>query len=212
MIYFLPPTTELVRDSIRDNPDKLGAIVTPNHGYVLQDGCRVIADNGCFSKKWKPDWWWSWINNLYDLHSDKIVFATCPDVVDLSGSETHLPTLDLWDYWAPRMKDAGIPVAFVCQKGATWRNVPTDADAYFIGGDNDFKLGDDALGIGRHFCSDRWVHMGRVNSLKRTLLAKNFGCDSVDGTFVSFGPNKNLPKVLRWVDAANAYSLEDLWG
>lgn len=44
------------------------------------------------------------------------------------------------------------------------------------------------------------VHMGRVNSLRRLRYAQEIGCHTADGTFVKFGPAKNLPRMLRWLD------------
>lgn len=45
----------------------------------------------------------------------------------------------------------------------------------------------------------KWVHMGRVNSGKRYRYAEAIGCDSVDGSYLRFGPDTNLPKLLSWV-------------
>jgi hypothetical protein len=42
------------------------------------------------------------------------------------------------------------------------------------------------------------VHMGRLNSETRHDYARHIGCDSVDGTYLVFGPDKNLPKLLSW--------------
>lgn len=42
--------------------------------------------------------------------------------------------------------------------------------------------------------------MGRVNSGKRLKLADNWGCDTADGTFLAFGPDKNLPRLLAWLE------------
>jgi hypothetical protein len=50
----------------------------------------------------------------------------------------------------------------------------------------------------------KWVHMGRVNSLKRYRYAKLIGCDSADGTFVAVAPDVNLPIALGWSDAVEA--------
>ncbi len=54
-----------------------------------------------------------------------------------------------------------------------------------------------------------WVHMGRVNSWARLRYARQTGCDSADGTYLAFGPSKNLPKLLRWLDEVNDQGL--LW-
>jgi hypothetical protein len=48
------------------------------------------------------------------------------------------------------------------------------------------------------------VHMGRVNSLKRYRYAELIGCDSADGTYITNGPDINLPKVLGWGPAVRA--------
>jgi hypothetical protein len=42
--------------------------------------------------------------------------------------------------------------------------------------------------------------MGRVNSLRRLRYAADIGCDSVDGTYLAFGPDQNLPTLLTWID------------
>lgn len=42
--------------------------------------------------------------------------------------------------------------------------------------------------------------MGRVNSRSRLKIAEWFGCDSADGTYLAYGPDKNLPKLLKWLD------------
>jgi hypothetical protein len=41
--------------------------------------------------------------------------------------------------------------------------------------------------------------MGRVNSLRRHRYAAAIGCDSADGTYLTRGPDENLPKLLGWV-------------
>ena len=56
--------------------------------------------------------------------------------------------------------------------------------ALFIGGaTNEFKLGPEVEAIvaeGRQ--RGIWIHMGRVNSLRRLVYAASIGCDSIDGT------------------------------
>ena len=60
-----------------------------------------------------------------------------------------------------------------------------DFDCLFIGGDDAFK----ESGLIRRTCREakrrrKWVHMGRVNGLRRLLIALDFGVDSVDGTYL----------------------------
>lgn len=47
----------------------------------------------------------------------------------------------------------------------------------------------------------KWVHMGRVNTRARLRRARDVGCDSVDGTLLAQGAERNLPPLLRWLDA-----------
>lgn len=42
--------------------------------------------------------------------------------------------------------------------------------------------------------------MGRVNSGRRLRTAAWFGADSVDGTYLAFGPDTNLPRIQGWLD------------
>jgi hypothetical protein len=49
--------------------------------------------------------------------------------------------------------------------------------------------------------------MGRVNSLRRLRLAARDGYDSVDGTFLAFGPDKNLPRLLAYLRRATEPTL-----
>lgn len=134
----------------------------------------------------------------------------------------HAATAELSRQWIPAMKQLGFRVAYVLQDGCTVDEVPwAEIDAVFIGGSDDWKVG--PAGLDRHGNplgevpvaplvaearrQGKWVHMGRVNSRKRYLFANRMleltglgqgGCDSVDGTYLTFGPEKNLPKVLAW--------------
>ena len=72
------------------------------------------------------------------------------------------------------------------QEGMTEKNIPWDEfDCLFVGGQDAFKEG---VGV-RDACREarrrgKWVHMGRVNGLRRLLIALDFGVDSVDGTYL----------------------------
>jgi hypothetical protein len=43
------------------------------------------------------------------------------------------------------------------------------------------------------------IHVGRVNSLARMAISHSFGAESADGTFLAFGPDKNLPRLKKWM-------------
>lgn len=195
MIYYANTCTDEVRDAM--SAGLLGCIVTPHQGNVtFPDEWDVIADNGCFSQKWTPEHWWRWL-----LDQPRTMrFAVCPDVFDPTGGPCHEPTVERWNYWSGRIARAGFTPAFVCQVGATPDTLPTDADVLFLGGTTEWKLGPHAWAITA--ADDRWVHMGRVNSKKRLDTARAMGCDSVDGTYLTLGPDTNLPRLLSWLAAA----------
>jgi hypothetical protein len=113
--------------------------------------------------------------------------------------------------WLPRIRSLGFPVAYVAQDGATEDSLPWgEFDALFIGGSTDWKLGEDARYLA-HAANSRgkWVHCGRVNSRKRLRYAATpyelggMGADSADGTFLTYGPAKNLPQLLGWLRELN---------
>lgn len=65
----------------------------------------------------------------------------------------------------------------------------------------EWKLSETARALSREAkARGKWLHMGRVNSLKRLRIAMSFGCDSVDGTLLSRGPKIHYPALIRWLD------------
>lgn len=173
----------------------IGCIVTPKQRNPFNPAWDVIADNGCFSAKWTEGDWLRWLGTV----PATVRFAVCPDVYDPTGAPCHDATVDRWHQYAPLIREHGLTPAFVCQMGATPDNVPEDAPVLFIGGSTEFKLGPGADAIAARYRHDRWLHMGRVNSLKRFRVARSMGCHSADGTFLTFGPDTNLPKLLGWI-------------
>jgi hypothetical protein len=119
----------------------------------------------------------------------------------------------------PLIRELGYKASFVAQDGIDKTVTPwDDFDVLFIGGTTDWKLGPIAAGAATEaLARGKWLHMGRVNSYKRYLYAALLGCDSVDGTFLAFGPAKNLPRLERWVmkvksirDSGEPYNENDL--
>ena len=181
----------------------LGFIDTPLQGNARPAGVEWCADNGCFSAKWDAAQWWSWLQANAD-DAPSCIFAVAPDVV-----ADHEATLARSKPWLPKIRTLGYPAAFVLQDGA--RDLPwDDFDALFIGGSTTYKLGPEA----RAFVQEarwrgKWVHMGRVNSFRRIEYASWIGCDSADGTYLTFGPDANLPKLLAWLERLD--SQQFLW-
>lgn len=148
------------------------------------------ADNGCFSPAWNQTYWRTWI----DLVDPRALFAVVPDTVG-DWQQTRMD----WIVHHSTVKNAGLRAAYVLQDGQTSNWMPwDDLDAVFIGGSTEWKMSDESRTlVDEAKTRGKWVHMGRVNSQKRIELAVGWGCDSADGTYISFGPDINTPKLVK---------------
>ena len=197
MRYAANPSTQSVRDAMTTG--LIDMIATPKQGNRLPDGVAWIADNGCFGKGYPgDDAWYAWLASFTPEQISRCRFAVAPDVVG-NAWESYLRSYP----WLRAVRDLGYPVAYVAQNGE--EDLPTpwdDFDALFIGGDTAWKLGAAARElVAQAKAHGKWVHMGRVNSERRMQYAQAIGCDSVDGTYIAFGPDQNLPKLLGWLRA-----------
>ena len=192
MLYLATASTREVRDAMRGG--LLGQMTTPLSGNRLEPGVPWGLDNGCFSDRWNERTWRATLER-YAGTPDRL-FAVVPDAVG-DAAETD----DLWRQWAPVVSGFGYRRAYVLQNGC--RRVPCDAEAVFTGGDTKWKLGESARRLMQGSAArGLWCHMGRVNSLRRLRLAVQDGYDSVDGTFLAFGPDRNLPRLLTYLRLA----------
>lgn len=179
----------------------LGYIDTPGQGNKRPDDVAWCADNGCFSDRWDEAKWWAFL--VRNAHrAAACLFAVAPDVVaDAAASHERAAP------WLPRIRELGYPVAYVAQDGLENLVVPwDDFDVLFIGGSTEWKLGRHAVELA-HAAKRRGkrVHVGRVNSNLRMQFAAapypyGLGADSCDGTYLTFGPDRNLPKLLGWLE------------
>jgi hypothetical protein len=173
----------------------LGFIDTPAQRNTRPDGLTWCADNGCFGRGYPGDAaWLEWLER--NAHAaDTCLFATAPDVVG-DAEATLARSLPL----LPLIRALGYRAALVAQDGLENLGVPWDEfDVLFIGGSTEWKLGRHARTLAREAkLRGKWVHMGRVNSGQRWRYAEHIGCDSADGTYLVFGPDVNLPKLLAW--------------
>ncbi|HEU4544470.1 MAG TPA: hypothetical protein VFR23_25290 [Jiangellaceae bacterium] len=172
-------------------------IATPRQGKVIPPGATWCADNGCFGRGYPGDeQWFAWLASFTPEQIARCAFAVAPDVVaDAAATlERSLP-------WLPRIRALGYPAAFVAQDGQEHLTVPWDAfDVLFVGGSTEWKLGSHARAfVIEAKARGKYVHMGRVNSERRIRYAVAIGCDSVDGTYLTFGPDVLLPDVLAWL-------------
>jgi hypothetical protein len=188
VLYLATASGPLVRDAMTNG--LLGQMVTPDAGNRLTAPTWAL-DNGCFTSTWTPHKW----QGCLDRHRDTpgCLFAVVPDVVaDATATNQR------WATWHGAVRNRGYRAAYVAQNGC--QSIPASAGAVFIGGDTAWKLGPAA----RRLAAEAkrrglWLHMGRVNSLRRLRYAADIGCDSADGTYLAFGPDQNLPNLLAWL-------------
>lgn len=175
----------------------LGQIVTPAAGNAVLPGVEWCADNAVFADKYPgDDSYLTWLAER--PHREQCRFAVAPDVVgDAAGTLARSRPM------LARIRRL-VPVAYAAQNGATVESLPwSEFDVLFIGGDTEWKLGPEARElIAEAKLRGKWVHMGRVNSFRRLQYAAVVGCDSADGTYLAFGPDTNLPKLLFWLRPA----------
>lgn len=157
------------------------------------------ADNGCFNDRWDEEEWWSYLIRAQSIPN--CMWATVPDVVG-----DHQATLERWAEYSSWVALLGFRVAFVAQDGCIPSTTPWDEmDCLFIGGSTKWKLSEEARILTEEGKKrEKHVHMGRVNSLKRLRLAAWWGCDTVDGTFLSRSPDFNTHRLVAFMRALEA--------
>lgn len=204
VLYLANPCGPAVTEAMQDG--LIGFIDTPAQGNKRPAGVTWCADNGCFGKGYPGDEkWLAWLAR-HSGEAATCLFATAPDVVG-DAAATLARSLPL----LPKIRELGYPAALVAQDGLEDLEVPWDAfDVLFIGGSTDWKLGLASRGlVAEAKRRGKWVHMGRVNSERRYRIAHEMGCDSVDGTFLTFGPTVLLPQLLAWTRVEDQMSLFD---
>lgn len=194
MIYLATSNSPAIREAVASG--EIGRLCTPQGGSPPTVGVWG-ADSGCYTlgERFSLDRYLGWLDRMRP-YAGRCLFAPAPDVVgDWQSTLTRsLPVL-------PLIAARGYTAAIVLQDGATPDSVPWDSvGAVFVGGSTAWKLGPEAAACVREAKRRGLVaHMGRVNSGKRFRYASGLGCDSADGTFLSFGPSVNLPKLRRWL-------------
>jgi hypothetical protein len=187
----------------------IGYIDTPAQGNKRPAGVTWCADNGCFGKGYPGDEkWLAWLETNAHAAAD-CLFATAPDVVGDAEA-----TLARSAPFLPLIRELGYPAALVAQDGLESLDVPWDSfDVLFIGGTTEWKLSAAVRGLVKEAKErGKWVHCGRVNSLKRYRLMAAIGCDSADGTFLTFGPDINLGRLKGWIHNLETQPELDIFG
>jgi len=195
MIVFVQSAPNRVAQA--GSPDHLGDFLAPQRVVRPMDGLPWAADNDAFCG-WSEERYVRMVRRIVrGVRCEgwsRPVFLTLPDVV-----ADHEATMRRFHFWHRAIYCPEIPRAFVLQDGCErwgWRGVPWDyCEALFIGGSTEFKLSAFAREmVGWAKFKGMWVHMGRVNSVRRALYAREIGCDSIDGTGLTrFVRSKLLP-------------------
>lgn len=198
--HLVPP------DSIRF----VGDFISPR-AYKLLGATPVwAADNDAFSG-FDPDRFQRMLDRIARGVEGGVqapMFITVPDVV---GS--HWQTLQRWHRWHGAIAERGLPRAFVLQDGIGygWDDRGSgvmpwdDCEALFIGGSTEFKFSREVREIvAAANLNDKWVHMGRVNSVRRMRYAMGIGCDSCDGSGMARYPSSVLLPMVRALRIAEA--------
>lgn len=198
-------------DAVRENAgrDDLGVLIQPAtnsfRGELPKFG-RYAADNGCFSQGANFDvaTWQKWVMTL---DPDRCLFVVAPDVFDpVRGCGDPVATWERSKELLPWIRAQGHRAALVGQDGMEDLDIDWRAfDTLFIGGSTPWKLSAAVVRLGeRARAEGLWTHVGRVNSGKRLFWAHAAGFDSVDGTFLAYGPKVNGPRLIGWLDQLNA--------
>lgn len=178
--------------AVPSTPLWVGRLMVPRQraaAKITNDGRPWALDNGAF-KQFNAELFIALLARFAGRPG--CLFVAVPDVVGNSAE-----TLARFERWAPVVRGYGFPVALVGQDGMQPSDVPWNAiDALFIGGTTAWKLGSGARALAAIACAlGKWVHMGRVNSLRRLRYAESIGCSSIDGT----GFTKHTDEMLRRV-------------
>lgn len=169
----------------------MGQLMVPSSGNV-PGHLPWACDNGAFSgfdevaflamlKRLKPYQGCLWV--------------TAPDIVADAKA-----TAALWPEWSVRIAGLGYEPCYVLQDGQDPHHIP-DSRAYFIGGTTHFKESFEVQKIAWNLKKNRpgvMIHMGRVNTFRRLLIAYDMGCDSVDGSGFSRWSDVRIPLFCRW--------------
>lgn len=208
MIYYGNPSTATVRN-LMVRRDDFGMITTPEQGNKVLPGVKVIGDNGCFGKGYPGDEKWvTWVETTLCPHREQTGFVVAPDVfLTEQKIGDAVATLERSLPWLRIIRGMGLPAAFVAQDGSEAPGmIPwPELDVLFVGGGDTWKKGrrsqdviEEALARGKR------VHMGRcVNGLSSMWSAHERGCHSSDSTFLRYGPNWNVRKIVAWLDVIN---------
>jgi hypothetical protein len=169
----------------------LGQLICPRSRNRVT-AARWAADNASFSS-FDPN---AYLAMVFRIAKEptRPLFLTVPDAVADAWQ-----TMALWEMWSRILRPFRLPLAYVVQDGVESIGIPwEDISAIFIGGSTEFKIGSvarRAVALARQ--RRIWVHMGRVNTVRRLIYAQQIGCDSVDGSGFAKFPDQMISRFTR---------------
>lgn len=178
--------------------DDVGLMLNPRYGFRLKhlNGMTWAFENDCYARS--PDLWLARLPKLV-LWQKTCLFTPIPDVVG-----DHRATWERWHEYAPMVHHLGFRLAYVSQDGESrW---PSGAACLFVGGTTAWKLSEASYALARRAKeAGLWLHMGRVNSLRRLRAALLSGFDSVDGTYLRRGAWSRLCGFLNEINGPQTF-------
>lgn len=202
MKLFVSGATATVRKHA-DSP-WLGRLIQPRNGNDIGElatcGLDYGADNDALQGVNPAALLTLW-RELAETKTPRLRFVTAPDAVELTPTGPRGDwggTLWLWRCWRRTLADLALPAAIVAQDGATVDTVPWgEIDALFVGGSTAWKLSRSAaLLIRAAAVRGKWVHVGRVNSMRRLQHFDPLPVNSFDGGQFSMFPDTYIPRYL----------------
>jgi len=148
-------------------PGKIGLLFSPDGWRSPPSYMPYALDNGAFTG-FDVEAWTHMLERAEAHHEP--LWAAVPDVVGDARATTK--------NWQRYHDKVPFRKAFVVQDGHEPEDVPGDAYCVFVGGSTEWKLAN----AHRFKGAAKWLHIGRVNTLRRLDWAERVGADSVDGT------------------------------
>ena len=147
-------------------PGKIGLLMSPEGYRPVPDYMPYALDNGAFTGFDEA----AFLTMLARPEKHKPMWVAVPDVVGDAEATSRQ-----FHEWKDRI---AFPLAFCAQDGHEPQDVPEGVRCVFVGGTTEWKLANAHKFKG----VAEWLHIGRVNTLRRLDWAERIGADSVDGT------------------------------
>ena len=198
VVIYLSPVWHSLLPQYRDRFGYMQNLHNGGISVAIQAGNTWMLDNGAFSDRWSESKWLAALE-LWQPYTSTCIGAVCPDVVGDASA-----TLKRFTQYAPVIREHGYPVAFVTQDGLRMEDVPWGSfDVLFVGGTDKHKLSESMPFILAAQERGLWVHVGRVNSVRR--MEQFSVADSCDGTTLSIEPSiRNQQKILFAMESIRA--------